>query len=40
MSNYSYKWGLFRMQCIVYCLNDEYMTDIKLNKQNVRYVQL
>jgi len=28
------------MQCIVYCLNDEYIMDIKLNKQNVRYVQL
>jgi len=28
------------MQCIVYCLNDEYMMDIKLNKQYVRYVQL
>jgi len=37
MSNYSYKLGVFRMQCIVYSLNDEYMMDIKLN---VRYVQL
>jgi len=40
MSNCSYKLGVFRMQCIVYSLNDEHMIDIKLNKQNVRYVQL
>ena len=40
MSNYLYKLGVFRMQCTVYSLNDEYMMDIKLNKQNVRYVQL
>ena len=40
MSNYSYKLEVFRMQSIVYSLNDEYMMDIKLNKQNVRYVQL
>jgi len=40
MSNYSYKLKVFRMQCIVYSLNDECMVDIKLNKQNVRYVQL
>jgi len=38
MSNYSHKLGVFRMQCIVYSLNDEYMMDIKFNKQNVRYV--
>jgi len=38
MSNYSYKWGVFRMQCIVYNLNDEHM--MASNKQNVRYVQL
>jgi len=31
MSDNSYKWGLFRMQCIVYCLNDANMKDIKLN---------
>jgi len=40
MSNYSYKLEVFRMHCIVYSLNDKYMMDIKLNKQNVRYVQL
>jgi len=40
MSNYSYKLGVLRMQCIVYSLNDDYMKDITLNKQNVRYVQL
>jgi len=40
MVNYSYKLEVFRMQCIVYSLNDEYMMDIKLNKQTVRYVQL
>ena len=40
MSNHSYTWGLLRMICIVYYLNDEYMMDIKLNKHNVRYVKL
>jgi len=28
------------VQCIFYGLNDEFMMGIKLNKQNVRYVQL
>jgi len=29
-----------RIYNAVYCLNDEYMMDIKLNKQNVPYYQL